>query len=88
MPESATELGERIAKSIDIIPTPEAEGLFLPHMEWQLRAVMADVKPRDLLPSELIALLAVLVPAHSRVLVARSRPPGVPVLTILPGGWT
>lgn len=83
MPESATELGNRIAKSVDIIPTPTAEDMFLPHMMWQLGAVMGDVKPKDLLPSELIALLAVLVPAHSRVLIARRRPPSRPVLTIL-----
>lgn len=88
VPESATELGARIAKSVDIIPTPEAEELFLPHMMWQLRAVMDDVKPKDLLPSELIALLAVLIPAHSRVLVAPRPPPSGPFLTILQGGWT
>jgi hypothetical protein len=80
------ELGERVAKSVDIIPTPEAEEAFLPHMLWQLRAVMDEVKPKDLLPSELIALLAVLVPAHSRVLVGA--PADRPLLTVLQGGWT
>lgn len=87
MPESATELGERIANSIAVMPTPEAEELFLPHMQWQLRAMMTDVTPSDLTPAELIALLALLVPAHSRVLIAR-RPRPSPTLTVLPGGWT
>lgn len=86
MPESATDLGDRIAKSAEIISTPEAQERFLPHMRWQLRAMMADVKPNDLTPAELIALLSLLVPAHSRVLVARGAPPGGPVLTVLPGG--
>lgn len=87
MPESAAELGSRISTSVDIIATPDAEEQFLPHMRWQLRLMMEDVKPSDLTPAELIALLSLLVPAHSRVLTAR-RPPGGPVLTILPGGWT
>lgn len=87
MPESATELSERIAKSIGLMPTLEAEERFLPHMQWLLRAVMTDVKPKHLTPSELVAMLALLVPAHSRVLLART-PPSGPVLTVLPGGWT
>ena len=86
MPESATELGERITNSIAIMPTPEAEERFLPHLQWQLRAMMADVKPSDLTPAELMAVLALLVPAHSRVLTRT--PTGGPVLTVLPGGWT
>lgn len=83
MLDPAAELGDRIAKSIDMMPTPEIEEQFLPHMEWLLRQIMAHVKPKDLKASELIALLAILVPAHSRVLVAGRLPPIRPVLTIL-----
>lgn len=87
MPETATELGERITKSTGILSTPEVEQQFLPHMHWLLKTMMNDVKPTDLTPTELLALLAVLVPAHSRVLLARA-PAGGPTLTVLPGGWT
>lgn len=39
-----------------------------PHLRWELEQVMARVRPADLSVVEIAALLAVLVPAHSRVI--------------------
>lgn len=52
----------------------------LPHLQWQLGEIMGRVKPSDLSAAEVIALLAVLAPAHSRVLIGAIGPPGRPLL--------
>jgi hypothetical protein len=40
----------------------------LPHLRWELGAVMSRVRPDDLSATEITALLAILMPAHSRVI--------------------
>ncbi len=70
-PETAAELLSRIQAVLSAMPTPEAEARLLPHLEWQLDGILDDLTSADLLPAELLVLIAVLVPAHSRILLAR-----------------
>lgn len=73
-PETAAELLNRIQAVLSAMPTPEAEARLMPHVEWQLDHMLADVTGHDLLPAERLALAAILVSAHSRILRARVRP--------------
>jgi hypothetical protein len=52
----------------------------LPHLRWELAQVMSRVRPEDLSAAEIAALLAILMPAHSRVI---GRPAGRPRLRVL-----
>ena len=45
----------------------------LPHLRWELEQVMSRVQPQDLSAAEVASLLAILRPAHSRVI---GRPTG------------
>jgi hypothetical protein len=38
------------------------------HLRWELQQVMARVRPDDLSAVEIAGLLAILIPAHSRVI--------------------
>lgn len=51
----------------------------LPHLRWELEQVMSRVRPDDLSAAEITALLAILTPAHSRVI---GRPTGRPRLRV------
>lgn len=51
-----------------------------PHLRRELEQVMSRVRPHDLSVVEIAALLAILVPAHSRVI---GGPAGWPVLRVL-----
>lgn len=77
-PETPTELLQRIQAVLTAMPTAEAEARLLPHLEWQLDGILDDLTSADLLPAELLVVVAVLVPAHSRRLVARILPGGQP----------
>lgn len=48
----------------------------LPHLRWELRQVMSEVRPEDLSAPEISALLRILEPAHTRIIGGpASRPP-------------
>lgn len=82
--ESLTDLQHRIAAALDCIPDHDAEQRLMPHLCWTLREIISRVTPEDLLPTEAAAMLAILLPAHARVL---GLPSGRrPVLRIVPGG--
>ena len=51
-----------------------------PHLRWELQQVMSRVRPEDLSATEISGLLAILIPAHSRVI---GRPAGRPGLRVL-----
>ncbi len=70
-PETPVELLDRIRAVLSAMPTPQATARLLPHLEWQLNGILGDIRRGDLLPAELLVLVAVLVPAHSRILVGR-----------------
>lgn len=53
-----------------------------PHLRWELEEVMSRVRPDDLSIVEVAGLLAILVPAHSRVI---GRPAGRPTLPVIRG---
>jgi hypothetical protein len=58
---------------------PDA-GSLLPHLRWELEQVMSRVRPADLSGAEIAALLAVLAPAHCRVIGGPAGRPGRPTL--------
>lgn len=91
MPESATELGERVARVAATMTTPEAEAAMRSHMVWLIRQMFSHITPADLTATELASLVAVLVIPHSRWLDSTSFPvvaPGArPNLTVVPTGW-
>lgn len=49
----------------------------LPHLRWELEQVMSRVRPADLSAAEVAALLAILAPAHSRVIGSPAGRPGL-----------
>lgn len=66
---------------LNITRDEQAGDLLRSHMLWELNQIMMRVKPADLTTSEIMGLLAVLVPIHSRFLENRSVPPaGSPIL--------
>ena len=88
VPESPDELTRRLTATISIGATTEAEERLHPHLLWEIREILKRVKPTDLYPSELLALLAILCPAHARVLRSLNVEPvigpgGRPILTIV-----
>jgi hypothetical protein len=52
----------------------------LPHLRWEIQQVMSRVRPDDLSAAEIAALLAILRPAHARVI---GGPAGRPLLRLL-----
>jgi hypothetical protein len=54
----------------------------LPHLRWELEQVMSRVRPEDLSAAEIAALLAILMPAHSRVIGGPTGRAGLRVLGI------
>lgn len=51
-----------------------------PHLRWELQQVMSQVHPDDLSAAEISGLLAILIPARSRVI---GGPPGRPGLRVV-----
>ena len=54
----------------------------LPHLRWELGQVMTRVRPQDLSAAEIAALLAILAPAHSRVIGGPAGRPGLRVVGV------
>jgi hypothetical protein len=50
-----------------------------PHLRWELEQVMLRVRPQDLSAAEIAGLLAILRPAHSRVIGGPAGRPGLVV---------
>lgn len=80
--ESPSDLQHRIAAALECIPSEAAEERLMPHLCFMLREIFGRVTPEDLLPSEAMAVLAAVSPAHARVLGFPSG--GRPVLRIVP----
>lgn len=76
-----SEVGDRINAARGHKKTRHAT--FLPHLRWELEQVMSRVRPEDLSANEIAELLAVLTPAHCRVI---GGPPGRPRLAGSGGG--
>lgn len=64
---------------LNITRDEPAGDLLRPHMLWELDQIMRKVKPEDLTTSEVMGLLAILVPVHSRFLDAGPAVPPVPL---------
>lgn len=71
---TAGDLGQRVATAINLLPGMGE------HARWLLGEVMRQVKPRDLLPEEIMGVLAILAPAHNRKLKLAGHPPGSPLV--------
>lgn len=72
-----SEVGERISAELEFATT--GPNGVLPLLRWELAQVMSRVRPEDLSDAEIAALLAILMPAHSRVI---GGPTGWPGLTL------
>ena len=75
-----SEVGERINAACSFVKT--GADAVVPHLRWELEQVMSRVRPEDLSAAEVAALLAVLMPAHSRVI---GGPTGRPRLRVIAG---
>ena len=51
------------------------------HVRWELEQVMTRVRPEDLSATEIAALLAILRPAHARVVGGPASRPGLRILS-------
>lgn len=69
-----SEVGDRINAARGYTKTGRTK--FLPHLRWELKQVMSRVRPEDLSANEIAELLAVLTPAHCRVIGGPPRRPG------------
>jgi len=70
-----SELTERIRETGDQVIAEPVQ--LLPHLRWELEQVMSRVRPDDLSAAEITALLAILTPAHSRVIGGPAGRPGL-----------
>jgi hypothetical protein len=77
MSHTSEAAGRSSALCGDAMPDPAS---LLPHLRWELEQVMSRVRPADLSGVEIAALLAVLAPAHCRVIGGPTSRPGLPVL--------
>jgi hypothetical protein len=67
-------VGAPIAPSCDVVQGP--------HLRWELQQVMARVRPDDLSAAEIAGLLAILIPAHCRVIGSPAARPAPRVLGV------
>jgi hypothetical protein len=74
------EVGDRITAACSFVKT--GGDSVLPHLRWELEQVMSRVRPEDLSAAEIAALLAILMPAHSRVIGGPTGRPGLRVLGV------
>lgn len=72
-----SEVGDRINAARGYTRSGHAK--VLPHLRWELKQVMSRVRPEDLSAGEIAELLAVLTPAHCRVIGGPPGRPGLPV---------
>jgi hypothetical protein len=75
-----SEVGDRITAACSFVKT--GADSVLPHLRWELEQVMSRVRPEDLSAAEIAALLAILMPAHSRVIGGPTGRPGLRVLGV------
>lgn len=75
-----SEIGDRIGAAREC--TRAGRTVFLPHLRWELRQVMSRVRPEDLSAKEIAALLAILTPAHCRVIGGPASRPMRPGLSV------
>jgi NADPH:quinone reductase-like Zn-dependent oxidoreductase len=76
--KDVSEVGDRVSAACSFVNS--GAGAVLPHLRWELEQVMSRVHPEDLSAAEVAALLAILMPAHARVI---GGPPGRPRLRVL-----
>lgn len=65
--QAIAEIQDRITAVVEALPAYADEEI-RPHLLWQLREVLARITLGELRSTEVVALLAVLAPAHSRIL--------------------
>jgi len=66
-----------LGKVVASTPGPAKTG---PHLRLELRQLMSGLRPDDLSAAEISGLLAILIPAHARVIGGPAGRPGLRVL--------
>jgi hypothetical protein len=81
---SNKDVGLRVTSALNYAHTGDDEEL-RPHYLWQVRQLTKELSADDLTTPELVAFIAVLIPAHSRLLSGRaaSELEGVPFLRVI-----
>lgn len=64
--------GSQIEAALALMPDEEGEANLDAHVRWELKEVLSRIRYDDLSTREVMALLAVLCPVHSRVIRLRS----------------
>lgn len=68
MNSELNEIRAHINRVLDAMPTEMAQQRTRAHLEWELKEMLKHIRSQDLKTSELLALIAILHPAHARVL--------------------
>ena len=74
--------GTQIDKALALVPDAAGEANLDEHVRWELGEVLNRLRMEDLSTREVMALLALLAPIHSRVIRLSTKPEG-PAATIL-----
>jgi hypothetical protein len=75
-----SEAGDRIRAARGYAETGRSS--LLPHLRWELGQMMSRVRPDDLSAAEIAALIAILTPAHCRVIGGPAGRPGLRLLGV------
>lgn len=82
---SNEEVGLRVESALNYAQTGSDDDL-RPHYLWQVDQITNEISAEDLTTPELVAFVALLIPAHSRVLTGRaSAELQVPFLRLIHG---
>lgn len=82
---SNEEVGLRLESALNYARIGNDEEL-RPHFLWQIDQLTNEISAEDLTTLELVALITVLIPAHSRILTGRraAAEPQIPFLRLIP----
>lgn len=64
--------GNQVEKALALISGVDGAANLDEHVRWELKEVLSRLRYADLTTSEILALLAILCPAHSRVIRLRA----------------
>ena len=73
MPDDQDRISRAVDAAMDLAPDATQSEKLRRHCEWEVTEILSHIKMSDLSTSELLALLAVLCPVHSRALPNRPR---------------
>lgn len=59
---------KRVARALALVPDGEGEALLDEHVRWEFEAVLSRLQLDDFTTREVVAVLAIIAPIHSRVI--------------------